>query len=235
MEHEIRNDILRKLMHNPEMKFHELWDKETIRSNKFAYHLKLMVEANLIHKMGEDYKLTQQGKSLVTFLDGLTGKKEEQPLTTLVMVVYDDGKILAHKRLKEPFYGYYGFPSGKAKFGEQLIEGAKRELMEETNLDADFNVKGMINCRTFNEDKIIYHHNLIILKGINPKGKLKQKDREGTFEWMTEDEFLKQKYIQNDPFILSSLKSEKFFLTEMDRILENGEFKEIKINENLIF
>ncbi|MBW2998022.1 NUDIX domain-containing protein [Candidatus Woesearchaeota archaeon] len=235
MEHEIRNNILRKLMHNPEMKFHELWDKETIRSNKFAYHLKQMIDAELLIKVGEEYQLTSQGKSLVTFLDGTTGKKEKQPLLTLVMVVYDGEKILAHKRLKEPFYGYYGFPSGKAKFGEEFLEGANRELKEETNLVADFKMSGMINCRTYEGTELLHHHNLIILKGINPRGNLKQKDREGTFEWMGELEFLKQKIIPNDPFIVESLKSEKFFVTEMDRFLENGCFSEIKIKENLLF
>lgn len=233
MEHEIRDDILRKLMHTPGMLFNDLWGKDTceVRSNKFAYHLKLMCDAGLIEKKQEKYYLSSQGKSLAVFIDGETGKKEKQPLVNIVMVVYDGDKILLHQRLKEPFYGYYGFPGAKLKFGETILDCAKRELKEETNLDADVELVGMMNCHTFNDGELSYHHTQFIIKCTNPKGELKTEDREGTFVWASKEEVLSKKLFPDDPFILEQIEKEKFFTTEMDRFQENHEFKDIKFKE----
>lgn len=233
MEHEIRDEILRKLMHTPGMQFNELWGKDTgeVRSNKFAYHLKLMCDADLIEKRGEKYYLSSQGKSLAVFIDGTTGKKEKQPLVNVVMVVYDGDKILLHQRLKEPFYGYYGFPGAKLHFGETILGCAKRELKEETNLEADVELVGMMNCHTFNDQILSYHHTQFIIKCTNPKGELKEEDREGTFVWASKDEVLSKKLFPDDPFILEQIEKGIFFIVEMDRFQENHEFKDIKFKE----
>ena len=47
-----------------------------------------------------------------------------------------DGRFLLVKRSKAPAKGMWAFPGGSLDFGECLIDGAKRELMEETGLTA---------------------------------------------------------------------------------------------------
>ena len=89
----IRQEILRKLTHNPIMSFNQLWNKE-IPSNKFAYHVEVLVEDNLIEKVNGDYKLTDTGRSLVTYVDGKTGEIVKQPLAVAVIVAKNDDKIL---------------------------------------------------------------------------------------------------------------------------------------------
>lgn len=230
MEHDIRDEIIRKLMHNPGLGFNELWDKDDVRSNKFAYHLKLMSEADIVEKVENKYYLSSRGKSLAVFIDGETGKKEKQPLINIVMVIYDnDNNILLHHRLKEPFYGYYGFPGAKVKFGEGILECAARELMEESNLEADFKIAGIMNLHTYNNGELAYHHTQFVVKCTNPRGVLKKEDREGTLEWASKDIVLSKKLFSDNPFMIESIEDGRFFIAEIDRFQEDHEFGEIKI------
>jgi 8-oxo-dGTP diphosphatase len=46
----------------------------------------------------------------------------------------DTTEVLLMKRKKEPYMGMYAIPGGKLEEGESYLEGAKRELFEETGL-----------------------------------------------------------------------------------------------------
>ena len=54
----------------------------------------------------------------------------------------DDNKYLLIKERKEKYYGMYNLPAGHLEENELLIDGAKREIKEETGYDVD--VKGII-------------------------------------------------------------------------------------------
>lgn len=230
MSEKIRNKILNQLMHYPGMSFNELWNKQG-ESNTFSYHLKSLETVELIEKKDNGkYYLTSEGKSFVAFTDGATGEKEKQPLVALLMVVFDNqNNILLYERLKEPFYGYFGFPGAKLKFGEEILTGAARELQEETNLTADLKVAGLMNYNTYNNDKLLYHHTHFVIVGENPKGDLKREDREGKFEWISKEEFLKKKLFPDNPYVLDWIEKSNYFHVEMDRFQENDDFKKIDI------
>jgi len=227
MAHEIRNIIIRDLIHKPGMGFNELWKKEG-DSNKFAYHLKVMEEDGLIEKKDNKYFLAHEGKKQAVFIDGETGKKPENPLAALLLVVFDSDKILLHERLKEPFYGYFGFAGAKMEFGEKILECAARELKEETNLEADMEIAGLINFTTYNNDKLAYHHVQFVVKCTNPKGTLKKEDREGKYYWVDKEDFMSKKLFPDDPYIFEWLDTGNFFIAEMERFQENDEFKDVK-------
>jgi 8-oxo-dGTP pyrophosphatase MutT (NUDIX family) len=59
-----------------------------------------------------------------------------------------DGRTeyLFQERLKQPYFGYWGLPSGKIRWGETILETALRELKEETGLEADREICGK-RCR----------------------------------------------------------------------------------------
>ena len=59
-----------------------------------------------------------------------------------MIIENSEGKFLAQQRLKQPFYGFWGRPTGKVGWGETILETAARELMEETGLTADLRVAG---------------------------------------------------------------------------------------------
>ncbi|MBU0472484.1 MAG: NUDIX domain-containing protein [Nanoarchaeota archaeon] len=228
MSHELRNKILKELIHHQKRSFNELWNKEG-ESNKFAYHLKSMEKDGLIEKKNERYYLSSEGKKVAIFLDGETGTRPQYPLVAMIIAVFKDEKILTQKRLKEPFYGYSGLIGGKLTFGEELLECAARELKEETSLTVDLEIAGIVNFHTYNDNEKTYHHIMFVVRGTNPKGKLKKNIREGENSWVTKEEFLTKKIFPNIPYFLKWVKDGRFFVAEMDRFQKNHEFKDIKL------
>jgi 8-oxo-dGTP diphosphatase len=51
--------------------------------------------------------------------------------------VWRDGKVLLVERGKEPWKGKWSLPGGSLEFGETVREAARRELKEETGIEAD--------------------------------------------------------------------------------------------------
>lgn len=53
------------------------------------------------------------------------------------VMVYRDGKVLLAKRIAEgkPGYGLYAMPGGTVEAGENPVEAAEREVVEETGLE----------------------------------------------------------------------------------------------------
>ncbi|MDH5532943.1 MAG: NUDIX domain-containing protein [Candidatus Pacebacteria bacterium] len=64
-------------------------------------------------------------------------KKDLQPIGTTVIVLNKQNQILMGKRKNGYKEGQYGLPGGRLDRGERVEEGAKRELEEETGLDAN--------------------------------------------------------------------------------------------------
>ncbi|MFP4112448.1 MAG: NUDIX domain-containing protein [Candidatus Woesearchaeota archaeon] len=226
----VRQSIIQKLIHYPGSTFNELWKKDEIESNKFAYHIKQLEEEDLIEKKEGRYFLSAAGKEIAVFLEGKDGSKKKKPLICLLIVAFDGkGKVLLHHRLKEPFYDYYGFPGGKIDFGEEILQAAEKELMEETGLTADLKIASLYNFVTYNNDKLSYHHTQFIIKAENPKGEITPENREGTFEWIKIEDFEKYKLFPDDPHILKATMEGKFKIYEVDRFQKDDEFTGMKI------
>ncbi|MFH0906050.1 MAG: NUDIX domain-containing protein, partial [archaeon] len=188
--------IIQKLMHSKGLRFKDLKDKIP-QSNKLSYHLNTLQDFNLITKDKEKYKLTIQGKSLCSYLDGSTGKSEKQPVIGVFVIIIDKDKILVQKRLKEPYFGIYGMTGGKLRFEQSIFECAKKELKEETGLSCNLEFKGISTGRTFDIDSKnqIANYIAFVLKGTNPKGKLIKKTREGENKWFKISDIKKIKNI----------------------------------------
>lgn len=61
----------------------------------------------------------------------------EKPVTPAVSVaLINGGSVLLVKRGREPSKGQFAFPGGRVEPGETLEQAARRELMEETGLQA---------------------------------------------------------------------------------------------------
>ena len=231
----IKKKVFQKLMHNPGISFNQLWAKEG-ESNTFSYHLKQLIEENLIEKKLDGYYLTLEGKKIAISLDGSSGELKKQPLISILMVVFNnEGQILLYQRLKEPFFGIYGFPGAKLDFGETVLDCAKRELFEETNLSCDFEEVGLLNYSTYEDKNLAYHHVQFVIKCTNPRGILKEVDREGNFSWASKEDFLSKEQFPDNKYTLEYIEKKKYFRVEMKRYIENNKFKKIEIISEKLF
>lgn len=108
-------------------------------TDHFNYHIKALLQNELIEKDIEGYySLTTKGKQFSSNTDIFNLKIEKQSRIHLTpaAIKKDNGvmKYLIHKRKKHPYFGWQGFPSGKAKWGNTYETEVIRELEEETGV-----------------------------------------------------------------------------------------------------
>lgn len=228
-----RQEILRRLIHEQNVSFNKLWNKKG-DSNKFAYHLKVLEEDGIIAKKAKGYQLTNEGKKLAAYTEGADGTESKFPVIAVLVVVFDkaEKKILMTKRLKEPFYGYWGFIGGKIKFTQYIIECAEQELLEETGLKCELELKGLFSSKTYHDNDLAFNHELFIIKGTNPKGKLINKNREGECEWIALEKVKTLNMFPNVPYSIKIAQSKKFRWIEADRFQKDGIFTDMRTLKN---
>lgn len=188
--------ILHVLLFRPDARFAELQKASELSSDHFNFYLKQLVDEKFVTKNGAGaYHLTQKGKEFANRFDTEERKVERQPKAAVcLMIRRSDGKQLVQQRLKQPFYGYWGRPTGKIRWGETILEAAARELMEETGLEADLAFESIYHKMDYEqgtgkllEDKIFF-----IVGCTNPRGQLIEEFEGGRNEWMTQEEYASQ-------------------------------------------
>lgn len=192
--HYIQRHILKKLLFSKGLRYSQVKPKKDLPNNQFDFHLKELIRHKLIVKSDNVYKLTDLGKEYSNRMDDETVQVQKQAKIGAISVALREfnreWEYLVYTRLKHPFYGSQGFPSGKVRWGESISATCKRELKEETNLIGNpelFKVGHHLvykkNTHELVEDKIFFFHRIF-----NPKGKLKS-NHEGNFEWVKEKDF----------------------------------------------
>jgi ADP-ribose pyrophosphatase YjhB (NUDIX family) len=231
LDHEMQRKIILKLIHKPSMGFNEIWAKDG-ESNAFAYHLNKLEEMGYVAKTDASYHLTNEGKKLSAFIEGDTGGKAEMPTPTVIILVREGNKILCQQRLKEPFYGYWGLPSGKINFGWNPKECAVRDLKEEAGLVAEELVLRDIEfTKSFDNDKLLHHHIMFTYEVTKFSGTLKERTHKAVNKFLTLEEINQEKRFPGD-------WSQKYFdraatlvIGEKERHMKNGEIVGFKSSE----
>jgi ADP-ribose pyrophosphatase YjhB (NUDIX family) len=153
--HPIQTLILRELLFRPSATYSELQKLSGLDSDHFKFHLKRLVETNYVEKIESVYRLTVSGKEYANKIDTDQNILERQPKSAVILVVVreKDGKqeFLVQERLKHPYFGFWGFPSGKVRWGETILTTAARELLEETGLHGNFEHRGIYHERVIHE------------------------------------------------------------------------------------
>lgn len=225
------NKIFQKLMHFPASTFSDLWEKD-VPSNKFTYYLKKMEKEGLIEKKESKYYLTIKGKKEAATIDGETGKTKKRPYVALLLIIKKEDKYILYKRMKEPYYGNCGFAGAKLEMGESILDGAKRELKEETGLICDGKIIGVQNIMTLNNNELFAHMVQYLVLFENPKGELIKESREGTYSWEKKETILSQKNLFPDiPLVIKDVEEKRFKIKEVKVIQENEKFVDIKVSE----
>lgn len=217
--HPIQMRILRELIFHPNSKFSKL-NITGITNDHFSYHINKLIKKKLVEKDGMKYSLSTKGKIFSARMDTSDIKTERQPkVSVLLRPILKKGTKTFYgiqQRLKEPYYGYYGFMAGKIKWGEKVFEAAKRELEEEMGIQGDFVHDYILHEMVYSyegdllEDKYFHCISVNILKD-----DMKSEEEGCKNFWMTKSEFMKitPKY-HNEVEIFNWFNNHKFDFIE---------------------
>jgi len=220
--HDAQMVILRELLFHPSVSFAKLQKITGMSSDHFNFHLQKLIELKLVEKVSRGtYSLSPRGKEYANKLDTDSNTVERQPKTAVILAIErlkKDGtkEYLFQERLKQPYFGFWGFATGKVRWGETITQTAERELLEETGLLADHRVAGVYHELVYQqetgeqlEDKIFF-----VVQCTNTKGKLLEAFEGGRNSWMTREEALVQ------PKIFTSFDIEIDIVTSDETFIE---------------
>lgn len=193
--HDAQTSILRELLFVPEATYAELQKPTGLSSDHFNFHIGRLVDLKLVEKVNRGrYRLTHKGKEYANKLDTDNKTIERQPKVAVLLAVERelDGKqqLLFQQRTKNPYFGYWGFPSGKMRWGETIAQTAARELDEETGLAADYRIAGVYHEHAYleGEEEAVEDKVFFVVHCTNASGELIEKFEGGVNKWMTVDE-----------------------------------------------
>jgi len=214
--HKIQMLILRELLFNPNSRFTDL-NIQGLSTDHFSYHVNTLIKEGYVKKDNSKYSLTTKGKEYANRMDTDEASIERQPKIAVMIVATKtvEGKkyLLVQERTKEPYFGYSGFITGKIRYGEKILETAKRELKEESGLEcSDMHIKRIVHDHVVLEDtgELVEDKMFYVIHIVNPTGELIS-TLNGKNVWITEKEFknLKKKYYNEDKiYEISQLKGD---------------------------
>lgn len=201
--HPVQVVVLRELLFAPSISFSDLQRKTGLSSDHFKFHLQQLVENNYVIKNSVGlYQLNQPGKEYANKLDTDKNVIERQPKSSVIIMLKNNNKVLVQERLKHPYYGFYGYPGGKIRWGESIIEAGIRELKEETNLESGLIYRGVYHehVQSAETNEIIEDKIFHVLYGSSFVGKLKDSFEGGRNVWLSLKELgnIKTKYLSCD-------------------------------------
>ncbi len=225
--HVVQRNILTNLQYATRARYSELMKASGVDSDIFKFHISKLRRLNMAIKMDDGlYELTAEGKAYISRLDPSSGRQIEQPKSSMLMLVtYGDEYVLAHRRTREPFNGFWGIASAPLLRGIELNESARREFLKQTGIDADFQVAGFYrvidkNQRgTILEDKIfaIMHSSLSEMP-------IPAVWQGGSSEWMLRDDLLKKNKLFPTTYALFDMLDRKDFFAESSYVYKDDEY-----------
>ena len=232
--HPIQRGILTKLLQNQSaLHYGTLLPRSMkFQSDKFNYHLQFLVKEGLVDKSENGYKLTEFGLKVISLFT-VKGEPTQMLKTSVAVIVVrktNDGtkEILLQHRLRHPFYDDINSIAGKILPGEKIIDAAKRKLLEEAGLNADFTFVGILRKIRRKEsgelyEDTIYHY----CYADDPEGELQEINEHGENFWVSTEEALqlmKDNYDdgEEDRNVFSKLMKGDLhqFYIEQDRIIK---------------
>lgn len=192
--HDAQMIILRHLLFVDVASFAELRNATQLSSDHANFHIKQLLASGFVARPPKSYgkyTLTQDGKEYANRMDTDDNTIEKQPKLSVVLdIVNNKDERLQQERLKQPYFGYWGRPTGKIRWGETMLEAAARELMEETGLTADLSVQGFCHKLDYDhEGNLLEDKYFCLVHGTNPRGKLLEMTDGQRNVWLSDEDF----------------------------------------------
>ncbi len=209
--HDIQLQILNRLLFAKSLRYTEAKPEREMENNQYQFHLDQLLKKELIKKTKSGYSLSTKGKEYATRIDTEKVKvKKQAKISARICCIRNKNskkQFLLYTRLKHPFYGCQGFPAGKVSFGEGILEAAKRELREETNLIGEPKLALITHYSTYERSSAVDDRLMFVCIVMSPEGKLKS-CKEGRYEWVDDKKIEK--------FVTKPFESKKSFMREVE-------------------
>lgn len=194
--HKIQVAILRKLLFVPSAGFAEIQKETGLTSDHFTFHITKLLTNGYVVKNISDYSLTNKGKEYANRLDTDDNTIEKQPKISIAITLerknqYGEQEFLFQQRKKNPYFDFWGRVGGKMRWGETVAAAAKRELKEETGLEADMELRLLYHKRDFDKatGKLLEDKLFLCVYASDYSGELIETFEGGVNRWMTQAEF----------------------------------------------
>lgn len=196
--HKAQAKILDTLRHVTRARYSELLRPTSLENDRFKYHLQFLIRHHLIQKDTDGlYELTAEGKEFANRINEQTGYEITGPKASLLLLVRSqaNGEIvyLAHCRNREPFRDFWGIASAPVLRGVPVADAARRELVKQTGISAEFTVCGSQRVIDMLANGTVLEDKLFSLLVADVDGCPKPHEwYGGASEWMTKEQLLSQ-------------------------------------------
>lgn len=197
--HPAQITVLRYLLFTPSASFAEIQKTTDMTSDHFNFHIKKLVDEGYVEKSGIRYSLSSKGKEYANRMDTDENEIEKQPKVSAVIIVErassaGEREFLFQQRLKNPYFGFWGLPQGKMRWGETVAETAQRELLEETGLIGTPDHRLLYHVRDYSKDggRLLEDKLFLCTYATATTGELTKEFEGGRNRWMTMLEFQDQ-------------------------------------------
>ena len=192
--HSAQMNMLRQLLLKRIATYSDLARAAGLSNDHANFHIKQLLEAEFVERVPKEYgkyQLTKDGKEYANRMDTDEKVIEKQPKLSVVLdIVNNKGEHIQQERLKHPYFGYWGRPTGKIRWGEPILEAAARELKEETGLKAELEILGIYHKLDYNaEGELLEDKYFCVVRGRNPSGTLLEETEGQRNAWMSDEEF----------------------------------------------
>lgn len=228
--HPAQVSVLYALRHRTTARYSELRRTTSLESDVFKFHLRTLRRLKLIDKLDDgSYALTASGKEFANRLDTQTGAEVQQPKSSMLLVIRsrrdDRWYYLAHRRLRQPFYGFWGIASAPLLRGVSITEAAASEAQKQMGIKAIFAPVGVQRSIDIDESGVVLEDKVFTLMLAEVDGLPAPHEwHGGASEWLTREELLtKTPLFPTTAETLSSIESQRFFV-ELTTMYKSGEY-----------
>ncbi|HSW92044.1 MAG TPA: NUDIX domain-containing protein [Candidatus Saccharimonadales bacterium] len=220
--HRVEILVLRTLRRSTSARFSELMKPTELKSDAFKFYVRRLRELGYISKDEDgNYSLTAVGKEFANNLDEDIAMIQKQPKVSILIIIpkpKDKTRFLFQRRLRQPYYDFYGQLSGPVKWGEEIEVTAARELTKQTGLVGDCKVIGFYRQKDFdNTAELLLEDKLFSIVEAIVKDEVLENSWSGGYnEWMTLEEYMqKEKRFPATERVLAMRATNQTYASEM--------------------